>query len=68
MLFVLNRELKIPLEYIIPKNRTQPEPQRIKWPSGRVPEGEIVPKGAPKWTLEREKGRKRAQGCAEMDP
>ncbi len=34
----------------------------------RVKMGEIVLKGAPKWTLEREKGHNRAQGCTQMDP
>ena len=30
--------------------------------------GATVLKGAPRWTLAREKGRNRAQGCAQMDP
>ena len=28
----------------------------------------IVLKGAPRWTLARNNGRNRAQGCAQMDP
>ena len=34
----------------------------------RVKKAEIVLKGALRWTLAREKGRNRAQGCAQMDP
>ena len=34
----------------------------------REKKAEIVLKGAPKWTLAQEKGRNRAQGCAQMDP
>ena len=30
--------------------------------------GATVLKGAPRWTLKREKGRNRAQGCVQMDP
>lgn len=41
MLFVLNCELKIPVEYIIPSNRTQPEPQRIKWTTRLAPVGRV---------------------------
>ena len=34
----------------------------------REKKAEIVLKGAPKWTLAREKGFNRAQGCVQMDP